>query len=201
MAILSATQRRVSRTTVRRKVRQLLEQRREIKRRYAGGLPAETQSRDRMLAPIPAMVRLEIMRGRGRRIDLAALIRQRRKDGSPLWAVVDPTLPIGTGNGVVGKSSLRVGSRVHVSLPAGPTLREDFLAVGLPVLPERVRQIVTDRDIRRRARWVGVLYQPQEWQQPEPDPAVVVEWKDAPGEFFALAVWGHDGPAIMEFVD
>ena len=50
---------------------------------------------------------------------------------------------------------------------------------------------------------IGVLYQPTAWTelQPNADPALVVEWLDRPGEDFALAVWGHDGPRIMEFVD
>lgn len=39
------------------------------------------------------------------------------------------------------------------------------------------------------------------WAQVRPDPALVVEWTDRPGEYYALAVWGHDGPRIVEFVD
>jgi hypothetical protein len=74
---------------------------------------------------------------------------------------------------------------------------------GLPPLPPAVRKLARDTKIRRRAKWIGVLYQPTAWEElrPNPDPALVVEWKDLPGEYYALAVWGHDGPRIMEFVD
>ena len=73
----------------------------------------------------------------------------------------------------------------------------------IPPIPAQVREIVTDSKIRRRARWVGLLFQPVAWTEtpPDKDPAIVVEWTDRPGEYYCLALWGHDGPAIMEFVD
>src|SRR5438067_1058324 len=67
--------------------------------------------------------------------------------------------------------------------------------------PAQVRRILANPKTQKRANWVGALYQPESWTERNPDPAVVVEWKDLPGQYFALAVWGADYHRIMEFVD
>lgn len=77
---------------------------------------------------------------------------------------------------------------------------QSMRVTGIPALPARVRELLS-RPALRQARMVGLLYQPAEWQQVRPDPALVVEWTDLPGEYYALAVWGGDRARIMEFVD
>lgn len=57
------------------------------------------------------------------------------------------------------------------------------------------------RKTRKRAMWLGVLYQPESWRQIDPDPALICEYTDLPGEYYALAVWGGDRAKIMEWVD
>ena len=209
-----------------------------IRERYAGGLPAEAQSAEILesqarveAANLRKRVRMAVLGRRGRRIDLAAIMRQRRPDGRPAWAIVDPTHPISAtvtyasdGNHYVHPANGEIGSSGDVAWPAiirgekihynrwtvrdrrvpglaGPELASGFLPTGLPALPDRVRELVRDPNVIRRANRIGVLYQPEAWVEVNPDPALVVEWTDRPGEYYALAVWGVDGPAIMEFVD
>ena len=94
----------------------------------------------------------------------------------------------------------RPGGKTHPHLKAcaGASLQP---GKGFPALPAKIRRLLTDKKIRKRAALVGVLYQPEEWRQANPDPALIVEWKALPGQYFALAVWGPDYHRIMEFVD
>lgn len=191
-------------------------ERADILARYAGGLPAEQQSCVAMMAgsreaakSLRRAVRVAVLGRTGRRIDLGALMSQRRPDGQPAWAVVDPHYPIGAGgngkhdlDGTVGWPVRHGDGSNWVSLyEKSATVTKGFLPLGMPALPPRVRALATDRHVMRRAKRIGVLYQPDAWREVDPDPALVVEWRDLPGEYYALAVWGVDGPAIMEFVD
>lgn len=72
---------------------------------------------------------------------------------------------------------------------------------AIPPLPKKARTIAEQAHKDERVKWVGVLYQPSEWLERKPDPAIVVEYMDLPGEYYALAVWGGDRARIMEFVD
>jgi len=162
-------------------------------------------------AKFRALARATVLERCGRRIDLDALMQERRPDGLPRWAIVDPCVSLTNaanqrtsegkrdddGTVMLGGTwrqkpawSYRVNGGRVAHLPAG----------GIPPLPEAARALVTDRTIRRRAAWVGLLYQPEEWVELRPDPAVVVEWKDRPGEYYCLCVWGGDRARIMEFV-
>jgi hypothetical protein len=198
----------VSRETVRAAVLEIAEQIVDREAAYAGGLAAEKQSAKQFRDAAKARMRAAVFAGRGRRIDLAALLRQANADGDPIWAVVDPAMPISrydrARNGYLDRMSdgtkVHVGGKVALTL-TGNRAKNDLLPAGLPPLPAAARKIATDPKVRKHAVWVGVLYQPEEWVKVNPDPAVVVEWKDRPGEYFALCVWGGDRAAIMEFVD
>jgi len=207
-------------------IRRLRAQHREMQDRYRGGLPAEMQSRDAALAAAglhtprssyhqrsgytiragrskrPAIRRAWLSR-LGRRIDLVALLNQQRPDGSPAWAVVDPRRTIGRDNGARhnhSTNSLHVGG---VGVDPIDLRQYDARQVpsGMPPIPQRVRDLLADTKIAGRAKWIGVLYQPESWRDVNPDPALVVEWSDVPGEYYALAVWGGDRARIMEWVD
>lgn len=217
--IESALSPRMDREEVLDQVRALRTRVREVRERYRGGLPAERQSRDALLVSEDlrgqpqyharrhskrTAIRRLLLSLRGRRIDLVSLLSQRRKTGLPLWAVVDPRKEIGSSNGRHdADGTLSVGGSYN-AVSGLPTRQTAAVPSGVPVLPDRVRQILTDPALekyRSRARWMGVLYQPESWREVNPDPALVVEWTDRPGEYYALAVWGGDRAAIMEFVD
>lgn len=211
MSILSHCDRRVNRRTVKQTIRRALAEFRAVReqaRAYDGGLPLEKRSRKHLLASAVAAARktarMIYVSRIGRRIDLAALLNERRPDGYPLWTVVDPAYRDTYYQGEEGRrssSAVKVGGSYRSI--SGLRNQETTVEPGghVPALPRQARRLLTDSRIRRRAAWVGLLYQPQEWREVRPDPAVVVEWKDLPGEYYALAVWGHDGPRIMEFVD
>jgi hypothetical protein len=165
----------------------------------------------------------------GRRIALEGLLLQRRPDGLPVWAMVDPMHPMSsvwsTGNGEItvfertsGFFKQRIelvivyavyGRRVEVRklLQDGGTSnydirnRKTLTAEGFPRLPDRVRALAVDPDVRNAAEFVAVLFKPKEWHllPAKADPALIVEWKDRPKEYYALAVWGGDGAGIREF--
>lgn len=213
--LLASLHRRVDARKVKSEVRDLARTAREIIARYRGGLPAEISSRNELLSQLglrnlrgyscrhcirPA-IRRAIMRRRGRRIELAGLLKQRRSNGLPAWAIVDPRFPISHANGSrCNDGSLYINSRRYriADLPGDG---KEYIPDGMPVLPARVRALVQDKKILRRAKWIGVLYQPESWREVKPDPAVVAEWLDLPGEYYALAVWGGDRAKIMEWVD
>lgn len=58
-----------------------------------------------------------------------------------------------------------------------------------------------NRDFIDNAKWMGILYQPDSWIEINPDPALIVEWKVLPKEYYCLAVWGGDKAQIEEFID
>lgn len=180
---------------------------RAARERYADGLPAERQSYDRLRRETRSQIRAAYLSRVGRRIDLVGLLRQRTEGRRPIWTVANPQFEIGSSNGAVES-----GGEVCVKTPRGQGVRRietrrrthqdrDFVPAGMPALPPRVRELASDPKVRRRAEWIGVLYQPEEWHEVDPDPALVVEWEDRPGEYYALAVWGGDQAQIFEFVD
>lgn len=228
MSLLASLDRRVQRRTVRNRIRPIATQLVAAERRYRGGTPAEQSSHAALRASLQHQLRATYFAGCGRRIHLDQLMAQTNGedyDRVPVWALVDPRQPIGEGNcsrsptGRTGDivatypngggclSGVEVGGK-HVfmfSAPDNAAARQQnryhrVSVVGMPALPPPVREIIRDPRIKR-ASMVGVLYQPSEWQRVNPDPALVVEWADLPGEYYALAVWGVDGPRIMEFID
>jgi hypothetical protein len=185
---------------------------------YRDGLPAEQQSLSvyednakNRLAVARSVIRGHICSRKGRRIELAGLLCQRDKEGKPIWAIVDPRFPISRNNGYHdsdgtigwdGRGGPTGGSWYRYA-PPSEQLRintKAFQPAGLPPLPAKVRRIINDPKIQKRACRIGILYMPDSWVEVNPDPALVVEWKDRPGEYYALAVWGADKPRIMEFV-
>lgn len=70
---------------------------------------------------------------------------------------------------------------------------------GFPLVPKNVRKLISSY-ILKTADVVGVLYMPTSWDEivlPEKkDPALVFAKNN---QFYCAAVWGHDGPNIMEF--
>lgn len=181
---------------------------------YVGGLPAEITSAKFRRKKAKLAARLAARKAwvsrKGRPIDLVALLKQSRPDGLPLWALADPmrasdqNVRVDSGgdyvvgnNNACGNYDNKLSSVIKVGRKTGRSMRP---ADGIPPLPPVARRIVIDKDIRRRAHFVHLLYQPAEWLQVNPDPAIVVEWIDLPGQYFALCVWGADRPQIMEFV-
>ena len=177
---------------------------------YAGGLAAELASCKGLSEQLRAKARRIVIAGIGRRIDLVALLRKSRADRKPLWALADPTARVDIGNGgrdsdgdaLIASRADRSGyrGRERVSIGAPIKGHANFTPSGMPALPARVRELATDPKVRGLAKWVGVLYQPEEWTAVNPDPALVVEWRDLPGQYYALAIWGGDRPELMEFV-
>lgn len=78
-------------------------------------------------------------------------------------------------------------------------LNRAFGPAGLPPIPQKVREMIASPTITRRANRIGILFQPAAWIETNPDPALVVEWRDLPGQFYVLAVWGEDAPQIQEW--
>lgn len=211
----SALAERVRRSEVRRewrKARRMLRAAMAQSRAYDGSpLEGEKSSRKNIRKDALKAARLACRRAFvsriGRRIALASLLIVKRPDGRPLWTICDPRHPVGENNGRWNTGSQTVA---HITQP-GPDIRvpggrvPDSPSIvptgGIPPLPAAARRAVTDPHIRKRALWVGLLYQPEGWEEVRPDPAIVVEWKDRPGEYYALVVWGPDRPRIMEFVD
>jgi len=201
---------RPQRSTVARQLSAIRSERAGILERYHGGLPAEQKARTRLLAETVDQTRRLILSRHGRRINLVALLRQKRRDGRPRWTVASPHKPVGASNGVYdGDGDLRV--QWNVRLPSGRTFAGTHYIAGcghtnvrpgdgFPALPPRVRELARDPKILERAAMLGVLYQPDEWRDVDPDPALVVKWRGVEG-YYALAVWGGDRAEIMEFVD
>jgi len=180
-------------------------------RRYQGGLAAERQSLESLRVETARQMRAELFGRKGRRIELVQLLGQRRADGQPVWALADPDAQIDALNGAwdwpaAGQPAeaiiyaSRWGRVIRIQAGQGGPGLPTLIPSGVPALPKRVRKLLRSTRLRRYAAWVGVLYQPEEWRRANPDPAVVVEWLDRPGEYYALAVWGVDRPWIMEFV-
>lgn len=74
---------------------------------------------------------------------------------------------------------------------------------GYPLLPNRIREIIESSEIKK-AYDVGLIYQPKQWAvfesiPADPDPALIVRWNKE-SEWKCIAVWGHDGPHIEEFL-
>lgn len=172
------------------------------------GLCAEKQQADRYISV-------------GRKIDLEFLLRQMNKNRDPIWALVDPTKQLGRYNGrvVVGKRRMiyQIGradeDRQWPNTSITITTNEPWWAnfyqtvdkqpTGFPVLPKRIRELVLDKSIRKDASFVAVLYKCSDWTTSKvipADPAIIMEWKSLPKEYYALAIWGGDRAEIMEFV-
>jgi len=197
-------QRRPRRDLVRREVGRVRKRLRAVNRRYRDGLKAEANAYAQLRREHHEAARRLVLSRTGRRIHLEALLLQRRPGGQPRWALVDPTRPPSAMNGGYDEDGdvlvaaadgghrklVKVGHKAHNVQPGS----------GFPALPKRVRELASDPKIRKRAEWIGVLYQPEEWREVDPDPALVVKWKGVDG-YFALAVWGGDRAQLMEFVD
>lgn len=177
-------------------------------------LPAEKPSLTKQLAAI--------MPREGRRIDLMALLSQRSKDGNFRWTVANPGFPVWEGNGcrtrqgvvriqTIDRSrdyqaealGLYFGCQsISVEIQSDGQRDRNMVPQGFPAIPASVREIYRNRKSHKDTDIIAVLYQPDAWElKPEPvDPALVIRYVGNP-QWYCLAVWGHDGPNIMEFVD
>lgn len=199
---------RVTEASVAKRVAAIRGQQNRMVEAYAGGLPREQQSKAVAGKAARLQAKRLMLSRKGRKINLAALLNMRREDGKPVWTVADPMHAadqpwkvdgrIFKKSGYGGRIQIGGEDREIVGLKEPPT--ELRPVGGIPPLPATARKLATDPKIRKRAAWVGLLYQPDEWLEVNPDPAIVVEWKDLPGEYYCLCCWGVDGPAIMEFV-
>lgn len=194
-------------------VSQAVKEHRQKREAYAGGLEAERQSWREIQSQGLARIRAAHLRGVGRPIDLIALLRQRNSHGMPIWAYADPARRLSSRNGgVMGSGNVAIApatrenaekEKDHVIVTGrsfSETPGRTFIPQGIPAIPARAREILQNGWIRQRAACIGILFQPQAWAEVDPDPAIVVEWRDLPGEHFCLAVWGDDRPAIEEFI-
>ncbi len=226
--LMEHTAPKINRRSARARVKSLRRGLSRARARYAGGMASERQSLTEYISIARRQCRQAMLSSIGRKMDLLGLLGQRKEDGNPVWALVNPLHEIGksgsytpskSGNGYYSAAQERDGqysarpAGYHVSTVSGgdqQTVPMDLCIAmdswgflrpgGMPALPARVRRLVASPKIQKRAAWIGVLYQPAEWQRANPDPALVVEWRDLPGEYFALAIWGPDYPRIMEFV-
>jgi len=162
-------------------------------------------------------------------IDLYGLMRMRRPDGFPRWALANPNSELGLINGATIRRNgwwrtmepefhvLTNSTRGHYvvvcpfesKLTTGNRARFEHGEKiygpkgGFPVLPQRIRELISLPAVQK-CHTTAVLYQPTGWEElkhavPDPDPALLVK-RYADSEFECLAVWGHDGPHIKEFV-
>lgn len=174
--------------------------------------------------------RVKVLQRGGPRIHIQGLLGYRHREsgvsssrGYPVWTIVNPYKRIRQSNGGAALGSLKERAEISVAnngwfFPGVSTVNsalqdsdsddwKKFWAVpvgGFPTLPTRVRELLWSREVRS-AYCTGILYQPETWNEkkvakPSPDPALVVRW-DAEDHWHCLAVWGHDGPRIEEFMD
>ena len=178
-------------------------------------------------AELDLRIRQAQLRRRGRRIDLLNLVHLHGVSG-PQWSVANlfgkvseyayayhesqphqrrlhPGQAIANGSHPCGIAvAQRVDSRrAYERYCVLPCHHGDqvLIPAAVPPIPAKARKIADAARADQEVAWVGVLYQPSEWMARQPDPAIVVEYFDLPGEYYALCVWGGDKSAIMEFVD
>jgi len=208
--IMSFVGPRSTRSSSRRAVRKIMRENRSLRIAYAGGTPAELQSRKVSYIAQRAKVRAAFLARLGRPIDIRSMLKCRNERNEPTWALVDPTKPVGSANGKHDTDGTiawpflngEVGEVVwfRYMQPVPGRLPRAFEPSGIPPIPGTVRRTLAKILKAKRTARVGILYQPETWEV-RPDPALVVEWKDRLGEFFALAVWGGDRAQIMEWVE
>ena len=158
-------------------------------------------------------------------IDLYSLLSMRRKDGLPLWSLVNPKWSTGNVNGGCWSGSwldpsrysrfvtlsnqgsclmLNIDKRTERWMsPHDLAGRSRSPLGGFPILPPRIRELLQSEAVQNCSAAV-ILYQPNAWSQvvhkaPNPDPALLIK-RHAEQPFQCLAVWGHDGPLIHEFM-
>jgi len=213
--------RRPDRRSIVRRWRQLHRQQCRVLSRY-GDSPGERQSARAVFEEFHRRQRVLYCSRWGRRIDLLALLKQCNEKGEFFWGLADPFQPFDFNNGYsfIRESGENRGMRricqadlasvwesVKIEHPLSIDLKEwghKCIVKATPPLPPRVREIALTPKFRKWARWIGLVFPlDHTWMvQKRVDPALVAEWKDRPGEYYALAVWGRkDRPRIMEFVD
>jgi hypothetical protein len=220
MSDIVLLERRPNRRSIVRRWKQLHQQQCRVLSRY-GDSPGERQSARAAFEEFHRRQRALICSRWGRRIDLIALLKQCNEKGEFFWGLADPFRLFGSANGYsyIKQSGEKRGIRrifhanrsiwceVTIEHPLSidlPNWGHTCIVTATPPLPPRVRAIALDPKLRKRARWIGLVFPlDHTWMvQREVDPALVAEWEDRPGEYYALAVWGKkDRPRIMEFVD
>lgn len=160
------------------------------------------------------------------KIDLLSLLKMRKPNGQPKWALVNPYYTTQAWNGGYFRSGWM--SRRHDQIVIGKgrekqcdilTIKKDSIIYksgwkvpegrclipngGFPSLPKRIKELILSKEVQD-AYSVAILYQPLSWTEeylvkiPDPDPALLIR-KTARHLFECLAVWGYDGPQIQEF--
>ena len=207
--IIEHTTRRKNKRVVQSRVKELQRQLDVYRELYKEGLPAETSTLSNLEKKIESQIAVEIFFNKGRLIDLRAIASQQREDGMPMWSVVDPRFPVGTFNGNVDlDGDVRVGInssykwiRDEQGMIKFSHKGFSLIPEGIPPIPPKVRDIISNKEITSNASILGLLFQPTAWLVQKPDPALIVQWYAIPDKWFCLAVWGQDKPGIMEFVD
>lgn len=173
---------------------------------YAAKIAAERRSQETLVWAL----------GRSQQIDLFGLLKMRTAKGMPVWSFVSPYYALvdsyifGNGDYTIpendhGYGSIPIALRTRVEID-GYGDNYKLTAKSFPILPDRVREMVNDKDNRSKSKFMGVLYKQEDWaitkapEQPR-DPALIVQWRDVPG-YFCLAIWGReDRPQIQEFTN
>jgi hypothetical protein len=220
MSDIVLLERRPDRRSIVRRWRQLHRQQCRILSRY-GNSPGEHQSALTALEELHRRQRVLYCSRLGRRIELLALLKQCNEKGEFFWGLADPVQQFGPSNGYsyIQKSGpnrgirricwadLSVRNYVTIEHPLSidlPNWGYTCVVKATPPMPPRVREMALNPKFRKWARWIGLVFPlDHTWMvEKQVDPALVAEWKDRPGEYYALAVWGRrDRPRIMEFVD
>lgn len=173
--------------------------------------------------------RLRILQSGGVNIDLGMILKEQREKEVPRWSIANPRYPLSEKNGGVSVSFsgdfthgyMANNASQHGVFTSNSTydsiqprmlrgyhwsfLEPKVLSPvgGFPVLPAKVRSLLHSRAVRKSYAHL-ILYQPTKWDRlapvpKDPDPALIVRWtEDSPWK--CLAVWGHDGPHIEEFI-
>jgi hypothetical protein len=221
MSDILLLERRPDRRSIVRRWRQLHQQQCRVLSRY-GKSTGERQSALAVFHEFHRRQRVLLCSRWGRRIDLIALLKQCNEEGEFFWGLADPFQKFGSYNGYsfipenepkrgirkICQADLTTWRDVTIEHPLSVNLKGwrymPCVVKATPPMPPRVRALALKPKLRKRARWIGLVFPLDHTWMVEKgvDPALVAEWKDRPGEYYALAVWGRkDRPRIMEFVD
>jgi hypothetical protein len=181
----------------------------EIQEATKNPFPAEIPSIEKLLEEENLALRKLKAKGRvqGRKIDLIKLLNLKNKNGDLRWMIADPRRELGQFNGAYyPKRGTIYSSYREIDIhPVSERNIFDFrevihVAEGFPILPQRIRDMIKTLRDAGDCSMIAVLFQPKLWRKYKEDPALIVEYKDLPGEYYALAIWGGDRPEIEEFL-
>lgn len=181
----------------------------EIQEATKTPFPAEIPSIEKLLKEENLVLRKLKAKGRvqGRKIDLIKLLNLKNQNGDLRWMIADPRIELSQFNGAYYPKRGTIESSFK-EINIHPKQERNILdfrevihvAEGFPILPQRIRDMIKTVQETDNCSMITVLFQPKMWRKYKEDPALIVEYKDLPGEYYALAIWGGDRPEIEEFI-